>query len=271
MKKIFAIVISVMIIFCSTVGVYADNTPDENAVGKAAITSQQSRNIKANYNLDSSYDKLAFAKEIFAELGVNEKYAELLNDNWINAFVESEEFGVLSVVPTERTDFVMPLAGGSDIREYDDMALTLIWGKSGTVYTVSGVYVWKKMPVMRSKDILSLDISGNGGIKAGTQSAVMQYNKSGQTYEEWFTRNNAEYTGVGTACVFKINLPNICTDLCFVLGYSIDAVDSKNTICIQYFHNFLPAVLSVSLSYFVGISVGPSNTVTEYNLHISDC
>lgn len=95
---------------------------------------------------------------------------------------------------------------------------------------------------------------------------MLRYTKNNTSYEETYSNDDDNYCGVGTACTFEYDLKVGMQDLSLVIGYEVTKSSDENTICLQYFHKFLPANISISLSSFVGIAVAPSFACTEYNL-----
>lgn len=154
---------------------------------------------------------------------------------------------------------------GSNTKHYEKMDLAIIWARNNNEYTILGSYEWNTVPVMRYKDIISIDL-GSGSIVKNSQVAVLQYTKNNATYSDEYNAASSEYQGVKTACTFKINLPNSASSMSALIGYSIKTSNPDNTITSQYFHNWCPLPFGVSISYIGGISVSPQSFFTEYNL-----
>lgn len=128
-----------------------------------------------------------------------------------------------------------------------------------------GFQEWTDLPIMRMKDIISLDLGG-GSIVNGSQGAVLMYNKDGTSHMDEFDKDDPEYKGVQSACAFEIDLPSSVDEMGFIITYSVVKSSTDNTITMQYFHKWSPWIFSIGISYIGGISVSPSSIYTEYSL-----
>lgn len=264
MKKLLACLMCICFLFYFNTISYATDASLEN--DSNIISENVLSEIKEEFDLTSETGKKDYLKEVFGNLGVNERFVDIMNEDLLNKFVNSEKIGCTETETANRSS-VLARGNVLDERYYDNMHLVIIWSKNGNVYSVMGGCEWLDLPIMKADDIISLDFGG-GSVVGGSQLLVVQYEQDGIFYEEEYDRNDDEYKGTGTACVFEFNLPNSSDSLVAIVGYDVKSDNIYNTISLQYFHAFLPSILNISISasYYVGISISPNYNLTEYNL-----
>lgn len=261
MKKIISLLICVSLVFCCSVSSNATTTEDSNT---NILSENDVLDIKEEYDLTSMEDKIEYLNDVFNTIGANSNFVGMMNNDLIDKLVNAEKFGYSEVVNSDSSGNTT-WSYGSNNRHYEEMDLGVIWGKTGNEYTILGGCEWLDIPTMKIDDIVSVDL-GNGSIVDGSQVLSVQYEKDGTLYEDAYDSDDENYEGTGTACAFEFNLPNSADSINVLIGYSITNSSDENTICLQYFHKFLPLPVSIGASYIIGISVSPESIFTEYSL-----
>lgn len=261
-KKIVSVIMIVSLLFTYTaVGVYANSTESiPEQISCNVLNSAELAQIRSKYSVTEKADKITYLKAVFKHFGMSEKAVENLDDKKINSLAEADEFGYKTLTVKNSSKGL-----SSASREYDVMRLSLVWGRNGSTYDIVATQEWKALPTMRSDDIISIDLGG-GSIVNGSQCAVLMYSNNGTSYTEEFTNQSPEYIGIQSACAFKIGLPTSANELGILISYSVTKYSTDNTISMQYFHKWSPWAFSISVAYYVGISVSPSSIFTEYSL-----
>ena len=261
MKKILAVLFAVCLL-CTSAFPSLAAEPATPPAGEIVLSEATVAQKKEARSLATPAEKREYLHEILQELGADVTLADRLDDTFVDALANAEEFGYSTPAASPTT--YSSDTSGNNVRQYEDIDLLIIWGRTGNEYSIIGGCEWKKLPVMRLKDIISLDI-GSGSIQ-NTQVLSVVYTKNGQSYEDAYDRNSNEYRGIGTACAFEFNLPNSADTMSIIIGYTINTPNRDNTISLQYFHKYLPATLSIGVSHVVGISVSLPFARTEYSL-----
>lgn len=261
-KKIISVIIIISLFFTyATVSVYANSTePVTEKTTCKVLKGAELAQIRSKYSITAKTEKITYLKAVFNHFGMNEKAVEYLDDKKINSLAEADEFGYKTLTIKESSKGL-----SSASREFEVMSLALVWGRNGSTYDIAATQEWKTLPTMRSDDIISLDLGG-GSVVTGSQCAALMYSNNETIYTEEFTNQSPEYIGIQSACAFKIGLPTSADELGMFISYSVTKYSTDNTISMQYFHKWSPWVFSISVSYYVGISVSPSSIFTEYSL-----
>lgn len=259
LKKVLSlIVVLALVTICFPSSVYAEDTNSNSVV----LCGQQLLSMRNKYTLTTNSSKKSYLKEICNYFGMNPSTIDYLKDSTIVCLATSQEFGFQTVVSSEQ---IGQRSIPSAEREYDEMTLSMLWGRTGTTYTIMGFQEWTDLPVLRSKDIISLDLGG-GSIVDGSQDAILMYNKNGTSYTDEFDKDDSEYRGIQSACIFEIDLPSSVDDIGFIISYSIVKNSTDNTITMLYFHRWAPWMFSVGISYVGGITLSPTTIYTPYSL-----
>lgn len=218
----------------------------------------------------SESDKLRYVETVFEYMGFDKKFIGMLSDELIDEMLKAEKFGCSTNAPNLKTQRVSAQnESGSNTRTQGDMELAILWFYYNNLYTVIAGVNWLDIPVMRSKDIISIDL-GDGSIVNDSPNLLIRYTTTnGEEKEASYNYSMDEYCGTGTACAFEFNLPGGSIndgEMAATISYQMKDSTKENTISLQYFHKFIPFPVSISASYIVGISVSPASCVTEYNL-----
>lgn len=262
MKKFMSILLSMLMIFSLLNFYVVAKNQDNNE--EIIINENSVENLKENYDLDNYSDKYKYLSNIFDNFGIDDKYVQALNNETFEKLVNSEEYGYKNCSSFEITNNNY-LSIGSNTRVYDDIELNVLWGRNGNEYTLLGTFEWIDLPLMRLKDIISIDLGG-GSIVTGSQYSCLMYTKDNLDYVFEYDSSDENYIGVQSACSFEIDIPSGADALTMLISYSIVRNSTDNTITMQYFHKYLPWLLSISVSYIVGISVSPERIYTQYPL-----
>lgn len=265
-KKTVSIVLVFVFAFNLSVMSFAANEKGVSFADSVVLTSEEVRQLKTQYSLQSISGKRQYAAAVLKEVGAEEDLVHMLSDKLIAKIASGQEFGFISSdqLSTAKAASVPP--NGSIERTQGKMRLGIFWVRVNSTYTLMGVCSWQSMPISRLKDTISIDISGTGSITNGSQNLLMQYTKDGIARETEYTNSSEESNQVGTACSFTVKLPRGTDKLDFIISYDITCSSHNNTVFLQYFHQNTPVTVSVSASFYIGVSVGMSFAYTEYNL-----
>lgn len=260
MKKIISALLCLSLLFCSLFYTSASSTKD---VHETIISEDQVSALKEQFDISSQQGKRDYIDAVLDQIDANHIFSEMINDAMVDKLIQAETFGYIN--SNEAVSLLQTFGIGSAERTYDNMNLTILWANHGSEYTLLGGCEWTKLPIMRINDVISIDLGG-GSIVNNSQTLTLQYKKDGTLYYDEYSNTDENYCGVGTACAFKVNLPNKADSMSFLIGYSIINSSPERSITLQYFHQFLPCNISISASMYVGISVSPPSLITEYNL-----
>ncbi|MBP3446477.1 MAG: hypothetical protein J6K64_04285 [Clostridia bacterium] len=263
MKKILSVLLCLCLMFCSCLTVNANSVVKEN--NPTILSESAVSKLKEDYDLTSEVGKKEYLRKVFNNIGVDEKYVNLLKGDLLDDFVNSEKYGCKVTEPENKGGVSLLNSGSTD--DYDNgMHLVIVWSKTGDEYAIMGACEWYSLPVMRWNDIISIDL-GAGSIVNGSQALVIQYEHEDVLYEESYSYLNSEYIGEATKCVFQFDVPELMDSLVVAIGYNIKNESIYNTIYLQYFHNLFPWDLSIGISIeVVGISVTPGINNVPYGL-----
>ncbi len=260
MKKIISTLLCLSLLLYSSLFASASSIEQ---MSETVISKDQVSDLKEQFDISTQQGKYDYVYAVFDQIDANHVFSEMINDAMVDKLIQAETFGYIN---SNKTDPKLQTYGiGSTERTYDNMNLGLVWANNGSEYTLLGGCEWTKLPIMRMNDVISIDLGG-GSIVNNSQACTLQYKKDGILYNDEYSNADENYCGTGTACVFKINLPNNADSMSFLISYSIINSFPERSITLQYFHQFLPCNISISASMYVGISVSPSSLITEYNL-----
>lgn len=261
MKKMIGLLLSAALMISGCVYSIAESTENTGNVSSVILSSDEVEELKSQYDLTSHEEKREYLYEIFNRLGVDTKYVDMLDDKVMDDLLTAEKYGYSEQISETAEQNARSANGvGSASRDDSAMNLAAIWGLNGHEYTILGLFQWKSLPIMRLKDIASIDLK-NGSIVTGSQIAVLQYTKNNIAYESKYTADDPEYIGLQSACAFKIDLPNSADEIALVLSYNIRCDSVYNTIAVQYFHKRIFGMDSI-----VGLFLSPSAVFTQYSL-----
>lgn len=260
MKKIIAVLLCLSLLFCSS---FFANASSVEEGGETVLSEDEVSVLKEQFDISSQQGKRDYIDAVFDRMDANHIFSEMINDAMVDKLIQAETFGYINSAQTNSK--LQTFGIGSAERTYDNMDLGIVWANNGREYTLLGSCEWTKLPIMRLSDVISIDLGG-GSIVNDSQVCTLQYKKDGTLNNVEYSNADENYCGTGTACTFKVNLPNKADSMNFLIGYSIINSSPEQSITLQYFHKFLPCNISISASMYVGVSVSPSSLITEYNL-----
>lgn len=262
MKKLLSVLLCLCLMFCSCITANANSVVEES--DPAILSESAVSELKEDYDLTSEAGKKEYLREVFNNIGVDEKYVNLLKGDLLDDFVNSEKYGCTITEPKQNQGISL-LSNGSNEKYIDDVYLVIVWSKNDDEYALMGACEWDGAPFMKLKDIISLDL-GAGSVVNGSQVLVLQYEKDAEFHELSYNENSVEYIGRDTDCIFKFDVPSGIDSLVIAVGYNIKNSSDYNTISLQYFHQYLPGNVDVSVSFYLGISLSTNWGMREYPL-----
>lgn len=265
MKKTVSLVLVFVLAFHLSIMSFASNKKAVSFADSVVLTSEEVQLLKTQYPLQSMSGKRQYAAAVLKEAGAEEDLVHMLPDKLVAKIASGQEIGFIS---SDQLAASASPNGSVERMQGKKMQQAILWVRANSTYTLIGICSWQSMPFSRLKDTLSIDISGTGSITNGSQNLLMQYTEDGIARETEYTNYSEESNQIGTACSFTVKLPRGTDKLDFIISYDITCDPYNNTVSLQYFHQKIPAFVSVSALY-LGVSVDWSFAHTEYNLQCS--
>lgn len=222
--------------------------------------------IKNKYDLSDREETTEYLKEIFRDLDIPEETVEWLSEEKRESFAQAEAFTASTSVACSR------IGNKEQMKEILIVARSVLSGENSEKdrqyqYTMVACYRWISAPLWRLTDTIGL-CGINGAIINDSQEVTVSYQKDGERHSESFDSSDEEYQGIGTSCIFEINLPNErqISDLTVVVGYAMRRSAEYANFNAQYFHKTMPVIKDADFGSFTNeASFDPF--FREYNIH----
>lgn len=228
--------------------------------------------IQQDYELNTDEEKREYLKDVFSSLNMPDRIVDKLPMERVNVLIEAEEFNL-----AKNNEHANSMARDGESKDAVEGSLKkyILWARkpyNSTKYTYSLLvwFEWLSVPTWRFDDTISVDI-GAGSIVDYSPGAIISYKKNGTEQYDVFNEESTEYKGVGTACVFLIDLPNGITSISnleLTAYYDVLSSSDELTVSGQYFHKILSCTTSIDIGDSLGISVSPIKRHKPYSIQI---
>lgn len=261
------IVLLLIMAMVSNLWVFASaDDGSEPAVVQRKLDDSYVSDIKNKYDLSDRKETTEYLQEIFRDLDIPEETVEWLSEEKRESFAQAEAFSASASAACSR------VGNKEKMKKILIAARTVLDQENSEKdrqyqYTVVACYRWISAPLWRLTDTVGL-CGINGAIINDSQEVTVSYQKDGEKHSESFDSSDEEYQGIGTSCIFEINLPNErrISDLTVVVGYAMRQSAEYANVSAQYFHKTMPVIKDAAFGSFKDeTSFDPF--FREYNIH----